>query len=316
MLLRAVILVLRCMLVASVCLPAHAARTVTVLLSEPAGIYQDAARALQNELTRVETRDAARYDVRFLHVDERPNLLSGQDGLIVSLGVRALKYALEAPGSAPVLALLVPSLTYDKLIAELPQTMRRRTISALFLDQPYPRQMQLIRHALPEARRVGVLVGPATAQQGNNIKNAGRESGLDVRIQAIQSRESLFAALNDMAREVDVLLLLPDPQVVSGETLRTLLLQTYRLRLPIVAYAASLVQAGATLGLFATPAQMGAEAGKWIREMDVEKGWIKAMTRFPQRYTVEVNRNVARTLQLTLPSVESLNAQLDAERRP
>jgi ABC-type uncharacterized transport system substrate-binding protein len=194
--------------------------------------------------------------------------------------------------------------------------MRRRTISALFLDQPYPRQMQLIRHALPEARRVGVLVGPATAQQGNNIKNAGRESGLDVRIQAIQSRESLFAALNDMAREVDVLLLLPDPQVVSGETLRTLLLQTYRLRLPIVAYAASLVQAGATLGLFATPAQMGAEAGKWIREMDVEKGWIKAMTRFPQRYTVEVNRNVARTLQLTLPSVESLNAQLDAERRP
>jgi len=316
MLLRAVILVLRCMLVASVCLPANAARTVTVLLSEPAGIYQDAARALQNELTRVETRDAARYDVRFLRVDERPNLLSGQDDLIVSLGVRALKYALEAPGSAPVLALLVPSLTYDKLIAELPQTMRRRTISALFLDQPYPRQMQLIRHALPEARRVGVLVGPATAQQGNDMNKAGREIGLDVRIHAIHSRESLFAALNDMARDVDVLLLLPDPQVVSGETLRTLLLQTYRLRLPIVAYAASLVQAGATLGLFATPAQMGAEAGKWIREMDVEKGWIKAMTRFPQRYTVEVNRNVARTLQLTLPSVESLNAQLDAERRP
>ena len=313
MFLRAMILVLRYMLVASIWLPAHAAQTVTLLLSEPAGIYQDAARALQNELTRVENRDEARYEVRFLHVDERPNLLSGQDGLIVTLGVRALKYALDGQVATPLFALLVPSLTYDKLILERPQSSRR-TISALFLDQPYPRQMQLIRHALPGARRVGVLLGTATEQQGGGLKKAGRENGLDVRIHTIHSRESIFSALNDLAREVDVLLLLPDPHVVSGETLRTLLLQTYRLRLPIVAYAASLVQAGATLGIYATPAQMGAEVGKWIRELDVEKNSIKATTRFPQRYTIEINRNVARTLQLILPAVESLNARLDAER--
>jgi len=292
------------------CLPVQAAQTVTLLLSEPTGIYQEAAQTLQQELAR---DDVVRI-VRVQHVDDRPNLTGGPDTLIVTLGVRALKYALDAPGSAPLFALLVPNLTFEKLIAGRPQASRHRAVSALFIDQPFSRQLQLIRLALPAAKRVGVLVGSATESQAGALKEAGRETGLDVRIHAIDNRDQLFAALNDLAREVDVLWLLPDPQVVSGETLRGLFLQTYRLRLPIVAYAASMVQAGATLGLYATPAQMGGEAGKWIREMYGEKPASEATTRFPQRYTVEINRNVARTLELPLPSVESLNARLGSER--
>lgn len=298
-------------LAAIACLPAQAAQSVTLLLSEPAGIYQKAAQALQQELMQ----DDGLRGIRWLHVDERPNLAGGPDELIVTLGVRALKYALDDQASTPVFALLVPSQTFETLISTQPQTRRPRTISALFLDQPYARQMQLIRLALPQTSRVGVLVGAAMVSQSDDLKRAGREIGLDVRVYRINSGEQLFAGLTALAREVDVLLLLPDPQVVSGETLRTLLLQTYRLRLPIVAYAASLVQAGATLGLYATPAQLGSEAGKLIREMLAEKGAGKAMTRFPQLYTVEINRNVARTLELQLPSVESLNSRLDAERK-
>lgn len=288
------------------CFPAWAGQTVTLLLSEPVGIYHEAAQALQRELAR----ESGPQIVRFLQVDDRPVLAGGTDELIVALGVRALKYVLDAPGSAPLFALLVPSMTYEKLISDYPQASRRRAVSALFLDQPFSRQMQLIRLALPQARRVGVLLGPATTGQADALKTAGHGSGLEVRIQAIDNRERLFSGLNDLAREVDVLLLLPDPNVVSGETLRALFMQTYQLRLPIVAYAASLVQAGATLGLYATPAQLGSEAGKWIRETYGEK----AATRFPQRYTVEVNRNVARTLELPLPSVESLNTLLETER--
>jgi len=201
------------------------------------------------------------------------------------------------------------------LIAERPQASRRRAVSTLFLDQPYARQSQLIRLALPDARRVGILVGPAMDSQTDALRIAGRESGLELHIRAIDNQERLFAGLNELARDVDVLLLLPDPQVVNGETLRALFLLSYQLRLPIVAYAASLVQAGATLGLYAIPAQLGGEAGKWIREMLAEKGAGKVMTRFPQLYKVDINRNVARTSELSLPSVESLNTRLDTERK-
>lgn len=293
------------------CLPAQAAQSVTLLLSEPTGIYQEAAQALQRELTSQDVPGG----MRWRHVGEQPDLTSDADGLIVALGVRALKHALDAPGSTPVLAVLVPNLTYAKIIADRSQARRNQAISALFLDQPYTRQLQLIRLALPQARKIGVLVGPATASQTEELTKAARETGLEARIHAFNNREQVFSGLNQLAREVDVLLLLPDPQVVSGEILRALFLQAYRQRLPIVAYASSLVQAGATLGLFATPAQLGSEAGMWIREMLAGKGAGKAMTRYPQLYTVEINRNVARTLELSLPSVESLNTRLNAERK-
>lgn len=261
---------------------------------------------MQQELAR----GGGPQGVRFLHVEDRPALAGGTDELIVALGVRALRYALDAPGATPLLALLVPSMTFEKLTADLPQASRRRAVSALFLDQPFARQLQLIRLALPQARRVGVLLGPATAGQADALKAAGLGGGLEIRIQPVDGRERLFAGLNELARDADVLLLLPDPNVVSGDTLRALFLQSYQLRLPIVAYAAGLVQAGAILGLYATPAQLGGEAGRWIRETQGER----SATRFPRGYTVEVNRNVARTLELSLPSVESLGARLDPER--
>jgi hypothetical protein len=291
-------------------LPVQAMQTVTLLLAEPTGFYREAAQALRQELEK-DNRD---WDIQMRNVDDRPNLAGTPDEWVVTLGVRALNYALDAPGRAPLFAVLVPGLTFEKLLADHPQAARRRAVSALFLDQPYARQLQLIRLALPEARRVGVLIGPATESQAGALKKAGRESGLEVQVQAIDNRERLFAGLNDLAREVDVLLLLPDPLVVNGETLRALFLQSYQLRLPIVAYAASLVRAGAALGLYATPAQSGGEAGKWIRETDIGKGSNKVTTRFPQRFTVEINRNVARTLELPLPSLETLDTRLEAER--
>ena len=298
------------LLSAMVCLPVQAAQSVTLLLSEPVGIYLEAAQALQKELTR----DGRLQNIRLQHVDDRPNFAGAADDLIVTLGVRALKYALDAQGTTPLFALLVPSLTFEKLISDRSPASRQRLVSALFLDQPYTRQLQLIRLALPNAKRVGVLVGSATMSQTDELKKAGRETGLDIRIHTINNREQLFPGLHDLAREVDVLLLLPDPQVVSGETLRALFLKTYRFHLPIVAYAASLVQAGATLGLYATPAQLGSEAGKWIREISGEKGANKATLLFPQLFTVEINRNVVRTLELPFPAVESINSRLEAER--
>jgi hypothetical protein len=292
--------------------PVLAASTVSLLLSEPSGIYQEAAWALQRELAR----DPGRWLVRQQQVADRPNLAEVPDGLIVAVGVRALRYALDSPGKVPVFALLVPSITFNRLMADRPTTGRGHPVSVLFLDQPYVRQLQLIRVALPAASRVGILVGQTTAGDALALRSAARDAGLEVRIQPVEGRQQLFSSLVDLTREVDVLLLLPDAQVVSGSTLQALLLQTYQRGLPVVAYATSLVQAGATLGLFATPEQLGLEAGIHIRETPAEQFMSRPVASYPQRSTVEVNGEVARTLGLTLPPVEILGARLNKERGP
>jgi putative ABC transport system substrate-binding protein len=295
------------LLLASACVPVGAAQQVTLLLSEPGGIYREAAQALQKELER----DAGRWRVRWRNVDAPASVAEDRDGPVVTLGVHALRHALAESGNAPLLAVLVPSLTFSQLLAEHPQAGRSRPIDALFLDQPFKRQLRLIHLALPRAHRVGALLGPATATQAGALLQAGHQAGLEVQVRVVRDDQDLFPALNDLLPEMDVLLLLPDPLVVSRESLQALFLQTYRERLPIVAYSSGLTQAGALLGLYATPEQLGHEAGQWLRDMSWGKGSkAVATTRFPQDYSVGVNRNVARSLELAVPEDDTLARQL------
>jgi putative ABC transport system substrate-binding protein len=289
--------------------PAHASQRVTLLLSEPGGIYQEAAQALQRELDL----DPGQWTVRLRNVDAAPLANGDEDGLVVALGVRALQYALSAQSDGPLLALLVPRTSFEKLMSGSARRGRNQPTFALYVDQPIARQLQLIRLALPEARRVGVLLGPTTEGQSDDLRKAAHEAGLEMRIRHISGPDQLFYGLKDMSRGVDALLLVPDPLVVDRKTLKILFLESYRQQLPIAAYSPGLVGAGALLGLYTTPAQQGIEAGKWIKERPWDEGGRLGETRYPRLFAVEVNRNVARSLELTVSAGETLTTRLEKE---
>ncbi len=285
-------------------LPAHAAQQVTLLLSEQGGIYQEAAQAFELELAR----DSEKRNVRTLTVDASPRT----NGVVVAFGVRALQYALSTQSDDPLLAVLVPATTFEKMVSQTPGNSRRQ-ISALYLDQPFSRQLRLIRTAMPQARRIGILVSPETEEQSTDLHRAGKLVGLDVDVRTARNQEQVFSSLDALARNVDALLLLPDSTVVNRDILRILFVKTYRERLPIVAYSSGLVQAGSLLGLHATPTQIGAEAAEWLRGMSLDKGGRLAASRYPKSFTVDVNQSVARSLELTISSGPLLAMELDRE---
>jgi ABC-type uncharacterized transport system substrate-binding protein len=99
--------------------------------------------------------------------------------------------------------------------------------------------------------------------------------------------------------------------VAQRNTLQSLLLHTYRLKKPVLAYSAPLAQSGALLALYATPAQLGAEAAAWIRESWGSEFRLAA-PRYPRRFTVAVNRTVARALDISLPGEDALARRLEA----
>lgn len=285
-------------------LPAHAAQQVSLLLSEPGGIYQEAAHAFERELAR----DSDKWNVRILNVNTAPRT----NGVVVAFGVRALQYALSSQGDDPLLAVLVPAQAFTNLISQSTGSSSRQ-ISALYLDQPFSRQLQLIRTAMPQTRRIGILVSPETVEQSTDLRKAGQVAGLDIDVRTVRNQEQLFSSLDALAKNADALLLLPDSTVVNRDILKILFVKAYRQRLPIVAYSPGLVQAGALLGLHATPAQLGAEAGKWFREIPLEKGGRQIAPRYPKSFKVDVNQSVARSLELTISSGELLTRELNED---
>lgn len=280
-----------------------AAFSITLLLSEPGGVHLEAAQALRQELEQ----QGNGWRIRQQLAAER-QIEAGED-LVVAIGVRALTMVLAEPGLSPVVALLVPRLAYERLQPR-PSTAGARAISALFLDQAAVRQIDLLQQALPKARRVGVLAGPDSAESLPALVEAARAIGWELRGHTLTGPAELFRSLETLADQVDVLLLLPEAMVVNRNTLHTLLLQSYRKRLPVLAYSAALTDAGALLGLYATPAQLGQELAQMIR-VAVRGGELRLPpARHPETFTVRVNRNVARSLGLTLPSEADLSNRI------
>ena len=273
-----------------------AAPAITVLLSEPAGIHQETAAGLLQSLSREGWTITVSTPETYVKTDV---------DLTVAVGTRALEFALAQSGR-PVLSLLVPWLTHERLAAG------QRQVSALYLDQPVTRQLQLLELALPDLKQVGVPLGTLSQGMQSALANASKDSGLPVGTALIQHGTDWYAALTTLSENCQAFLLLPDPMVAQRGVLQTFFLHTYRLKKPVLAYSASLVQSGAMLGLYATPAQIGAEAAIWIRESWSKGGFRLGASRFPKRFTIGVNHSVARSLDIELPSEKSLTRQLEA----
>lgn len=274
-----------------------AAPTIQVVLSEPSGIYQAAAESLTRELKR----HSGDWKITTLTLDR---YASQAGDLTIAVGTKALEAALAQPGR-PVLSLLVPKLTYERLASGKAQ------VSALYLDQPLPRQLQLLGLALPGLKRVGVPLGPISQEQQSTLQSAAKAAGILVGSAQIRRGQDLHAALAALAEESQAFVLLPDPVVVQRSTLQNLFLHTYRLKKPVLAYSAPLAQSGALLALYATPEQLGEEAAAWVRESWGSEFRLGA-PRHPRRFTVAVNRTVARSLEIDLPGEAALARRLEA----
>jgi ABC-type uncharacterized transport system substrate-binding protein len=286
------------MLVSAMLLPdlALAQPWVSVVLTEPRSYYQQAADSLTRALSREGWKVTVSTPASYV-----PN---GSD-LTVAIGTPALEKVL-ATGRRPVLSLLVPRSTYERLASGRPQ------VSALYLDQPLYRQLQLLQLALPDLKNVGAPLGPVSRELQDALQAVGRGNETRVHTAIIEKNSDLYPALTGLAAESEAFLLLPDPLVAHRSSLQNFFLHTYRLKRPVLAYSAPLAKSGAIMALYTTPEQAGEEAADWIRDSWSGNSVSLGGPRYPKRFTISINSTVARSLDITLPSVDVLTRKLEA----
>lgn len=286
-----------CLTLLLLSMPTWAATSVTLVLSDMGGIYQEAALALQTDL------EQAGVQVTQQSVQQRGG--PRREDWVVALGVAALQQVMAERSTTPIFCALVPRASYLRLTAG-----KTRAVTALYLDQPLERMAALQHSALPDRRRMGLLLGSSMKALREEAEEAASSQRLEMQFRMVDSSEEVFSALSDLSENIDVLWLLPDPLVVNRNNLQSLFLQTYRQRLPVLAYSAALVQAGAMLGLYATPTQLGHEAAQWMKILLAPGNRKLPPPRHPYSFVVAINPSVARSLNLTLPSADELTRRL------
>lgn len=290
--------------------------TVAVLLSEKGGAYAEYRDALERALAEPGRAGAGRGALRAVELpplppaDGRgdPQLPAGVVA-VVAVGVRAMSRAAAMEGGPPVLNVLVPRASYQKLSSETGRARRRSQFSAIYLDQPLVRQFNLVRRTLPGRQRVSALLGPDSAPLLPRLRSAAKLAGLELSSEEVGQEEEIVPALARVLASSDVLLALPDGLVFTRDTARAVLLTSYRHRKPLIGFSQGYVGAGALAAVYSSPAQIARQTAELLQALPPGRIALPEPL-YPAYFSVAVNRSVARALALDVPDDALLAAEL------
>jgi hypothetical protein len=213
---------------------------------------------------------------------------SERPALVVTLGTRAAQ-ALDGPLPVPV--------------------------PALFLDQPTVRQIGALKAALPQLQRIGLLASVGRETLIEPLARAASDAGIEVVDAIVPEDGLLIPRVEQLLRYADALLITPDPALYNRYTLQKVLLAAYRQRKPVIGLSGAYVKAGALFAVHSNPAAIGKDLG--IRIARFVASDRLDPPGYPEHYSIAVNRHVARSLGLNLPSEKALLEVLrERETRP
>jgi ABC-type uncharacterized transport system substrate-binding protein len=292
---------------------AAGALQVLVVQSKEGGAYEQAGGAIRATLAQ---RPGA-PTVTFQSLEQyraAPTAVKAPS-VIVTVGTQAARELAAANPAPPLLHALVPRATATELLRERGTGGGRRD-SALYLDQPLGRQLDLIRLALPQYRNVGALLGPSSEGIAAELRTQAAARDLAVEIATMTRREELLPTLNRLLDDADVLLSVADPLVYSSETIHHLLLTTYRYKVPVVGISKAYVEAGALLAVYSTPEQIGRQAGEILAALPARGALQLPLPQYPRYFSIAINRRVAASLDLHLEDEAALAWRLEALSLP
>lgn len=290
---------------------AHAQR-IYVVASEATPSFQAAVDAFSLELIRL---GVARQEWQQMALSEVPRLdaVADEGKLVVTFGSEAFRQVEARSPRAGILAALIPRVGFERVLAQIGRKPGPGH-TALYLDQPFARQLDLLRLAMPTAKEVGVMWGPESISQQAMLLASAKNHGLALRESTLTAGVSLVSALRAASSDVDALLAVPDGQVYNPATATDILLTTYRARVPVIVFSPSYVKAGAMMSLHTAPDQVGIQAANMVQNFLQTNTVLQSQ--YPSDFTITVNEYVARSLGMSLDA-KHLTAQLhQAEKRP
>ncbi len=287
--------------------------TVLVLLSHQTGAYQEVVDGIREGI-RVSDGVVLQIVpvVEYLQRAEAKRQAE-RPALIVTVGMEAARSMLQQVSDIPICMILIPRATSEALVREYEQTplAARRPITAVYIDQPFLRQLRLVRLTLPRSRSLGVVYGPLSRESEKQLKAVADADKWDLHTVSVNRENELFSAFTRVLDNSDVLLALPDPLVYNQHTTQNILLETYRQRKPLIGYSHAYVVAGALAAVYSTPQQIGRQVGEQLAELHGKGGVSVPAPRYPKYFTVEVNQQVAQSLGLTIATATELQSKIE-----
>lgn len=278
--------------------PAYAADAV-ILMSSGAALFFEAEEGIRSVL-RVNMptyiMDTARdpEDKKLIRKLRDENM-----DLLLVVGSPAMQVALKEFRQVPLVFCFV--LDYSGIVSPLNEKGEVE-LSGVTMNISPDAQLKTLLEINPQVKRLGIVYD---RQKSSEMLERVREAAkrLDIRIvdKGIDSNEQAVNAISEMKGEIDAYLMLPDSTVLTPETVKYLLLFSFKNQISLVGLSEKYVKQGALLSLSFDSKEMGKQAGELANDrLDKIKG-SKARIVDPRTLRLSINKNTAEQLKIVIP---------------
>jgi ABC-type uncharacterized transport system substrate-binding protein len=216
-------------------------------------------------------------------------------GVHLAIGPAALQAALAVRLPGPLISAFTSRQTYSRLLAESGRSAGTG-VTAIYAEPSAAQQMQLIAALYGRRVTVGALYSPQSAYMEPLLRQAAREHGIDVELQLVAPQSNLTRALTGL-QSATVLLIFPDAELYTPQSLRQLIESSYRRRLPVIGFSAALVAAGTLASAYT---DIDDTVAHLLSVVEAVAAGRLPEPQYPRYWRVAINDSVARSLNVVV----------------
>jgi len=237
-------------------------------------------------------------------------VVSGAPGVDVSRTVRDERPAL-------ILAIGADALNRVKKIRDIPIIYamvlnpektggRGKNIAGVNMNVSPGKYLSLMERLKLPHLRVCVLYDPAqTGSMVKNIRQTAQAKGIEITAKEVHNPREVPELLTRMKGSFNLFWMIPDPTVVTPETVEFLLLFTQQSGVPVVTFAGKYVDEGALVSLDINSFDLGKQAGEMANKV-LDGTRVSELPDSEARNSIlRVNRKVAQKLGISLDALEA-----------
>jgi putative ABC transport system substrate-binding protein len=278
------------------------AHEILVFQSFKSGPFDEALRGFKSVcksgMSTVIASDRERFDIEKTVREEKP-------GIILAIGANALKQAIRIRNT-PIIYLMV--LNPEKIIRG------RENVAGVRMIIPPEKYLEVMDKLNLPSLKVGILYDPSYSDNlMKSVMQSAQSKGIDITAKAVSKPKEVPDMLKKMKGSFNLFWMLPDPSVVTADTVEYLLLFSQQYRVPIVTFADKYLQMGAMISLDIDSFDLGKQGGE-IANTILAGGKITDIPYTTARKQVlRVNRKIAAKLGINLNSLDS-SVQTEMDR--
>ena len=255
---------------------------------------------ISNEVRKKDTSISLKYTA----VDD--NYEANPTDIVVAFGWDAYQKARIISKNSPLIGTYISSIQFS-MYNDTKHIDRDQTV-ILFTDPPIQKQFKLARILFPAKLELGIFLSHNSEFLRKDIAFVSDSLNVPVSIMSSASSSSFFKDLSAHAN-FDAIIAIPDSYIYNRQILRAIFETTYYEGTCIIGFSKGMVNAGALATTYSDSTEVADAIVKEVNQYKIKRRF--GNNRYVSGSSFLINRDVARSLNIVIPSDEKIKQALE-----